>query len=143
MAPRETQVLRKLIELEALAGAGRQAVAESVTLIRDTEELSDTDPELAYWRAVSIMSSGARGVVNALERLERVWQMRASLTGELGPRRVGLRYASALVARGAERERARAREVLAEVATGLDDPYQRELVRALAGLALHDPLPSE
>jgi len=138
MAPREGRVLRKLTELEALNGVSRAYLTRRVTQVREVEGLKDTDPELSYWRAMAIMSTGSRGIVGSLDRLSRVWRHRDDLPPYLSLERVGLRYASALIARGVPEDRELAREVLAQFKDRASAPYQRDLAFALHGLSLHD-----
>jgi tetratricopeptide (TPR) repeat protein len=139
MAPREGRVLRKLAELEALNGIGRIHLTRRVTQVREVEGLKNTDPELSYWRAMAIMGTGSRGIVGSLDRLSRVWRHRDELPPYLSLERVGLRYASALIARGGAPDRELAREVLDEFKETISAPYQRDLALGLYGLSLHDP----
>ena len=141
MAPRDGRVLRKLAELEVKNGVPRAFIARRIQQVREVQNLKDTDPQLSYWRAMAIMGVGSRGIVGSLSRLRQVWKHRYDLPSYLAVERVGLRYASALIARGHEEDRTLAREVLSEFQDSVTDPYQRDLATALFGLSLHDSAP--
>ena len=117
-------------------------LSRRIQQVRTALHLKDTDPELAYWRAMAIMGAGSRGIVGSLDRLGRVWRNRFDLPSYLALERVGLRYSAALIARGGEEDRQLAREVLTEFQDTVADPYQRDLTAALFGLSLHDSTPS-